>query len=331
MQKKILNKLKVLALITFFVCLTGCEPKETPPVQPTNPAKQANTLPSTPGNELKIALTAAFVSESGLGIYQEITDYLGQKLGRNIELVTGLAYESVNEMLELGVLDGAFICGLPYVLVHDKPIAPIRLVAAPIMKDPRYNQKPIYYSDIIVHKDSPIKNFEELKGRSFAYNDEISNSGYNMPRHLLFSLGETNGYFSKVIRSGSHEESIRMVAEGQADASAIDSLILDYDRQLFDKYASQVRIIKTLGPAGAPPFVQSTKRDRIGFEKLQSIFLEMHKDPKGKKILDKALVARFEKVVDEDYNSIREMQQAAITANFLEIRKKNSLGIIHKE
>jgi len=202
----------------------------------------------------------------------------------------------------------------------DKPEPNIQLLSVPVMKASRYQDKPIYFSDIIVHKDSKINSFAELRNKIFAYNDEISNSGYNMPRAHLISLNETQGYFSNLLRSGSHEESIRMVANGDADASAIDSLVLDYDLSLNNQYATQVRVIKSLGPAGIPPVIISNQLAVSIIDKIQAILLSMHTDTEGKKILDNAGVKRFEKPLDSTYDTIRKMRDMAKNVNFLRIK-----------
>ncbi len=270
--------------------------------------------------ELRIAMTAAFVSESGIHVYEEIADYLGKKLRRKVTFVTGLSYNTVNEMIDENIIELAFVCGLPYTMKHDLPNPVVRLLAAPVMQAPRYQDRPIYYSDVIVHKNSPFQRFEDLRDTVFVYNDEISNSGYNMPRAYLISLHETRGFFSNLIRSGSHEESIRMVAEGQAQASAVDSLVLDYDRRYNPKFASQVRIIKSLGPAAIPPLIASTTLPEKEFQLIQDVLLEMANDPKGKAILNSAGVKRFQKVADDFYDDIRAMRDLAKKTGFSQIK-----------
>ena len=277
-------------------------------------------LSSHSSQDLYIAMTAAFVSESGTHVYEEITSYLGKKLNREVTFVTGLSYNTVNEMIDENIIDLAFVCGLPYTMKYDKPDPTVRLLAAPVMRAARYQDRPIYYSDVIVHKNSPFKHFKDLRGAVFVYNDEISNSGYNMPRAHLISLNETKGFFGKVLRSGSHEESIRMVAEGKAQASAVDSLVLDYDRLHNPKFVSQVRIIKSLGPAAIPPVVASTALPAKEYRQIQDILLGMSHDPEGREILDKVGVKRFDKVTDDFYDNIRAMRDLAEQAGFSQIR-----------
>ena len=269
-----------------------------------------------PHPEIRIAMSAAFVSDSGIDIYNDIFHYLELKLDHKVTFISGFSYSTINAMLDSGIVDIGFICGLPYVMKHDTAEPGIDLLVAPVMKDSKYKDSPIYYSYIIVNKDSKFKNFADLKGSRFVFNDEISNSGYNMPRAHLINMGETSGFFGEVIRSGSHEESIRMVALGKSDVSAVDSLVYDYDNLNNPEYIQHTRIIQTLGPAGIPPVVVSKKIELQLREKIRKILLGMHKTPDGKEILDRALINRFTLVDDSNYNSIREMKKQAVESGF---------------
>ena len=270
--------------------------------------------------EIRIVMSAAFVSESGVAIYDEIARYLGEKLQHKVAFISGFSYATINSMLDSGMADIGFICGLPYVMKKDKPQPGIDLLLAPVMKDPKYKDKPIYYSYVIVHKDSKINNFSDLKGSRFVFNDEISNSGYNMPRAHLIELGETSGFFGDIVRAGSHEESIRMVALGKSDVSAVDSLVYDYDLVHNPGYVQQTKIIKTLGPAGIPPVVVSSKTSLYLREKIKAILLAMKDDPAGKAILKKVLIDRFTVVDDSNYDDIRQMQKKAQDSGYMVIR-----------
>ena len=265
---------------------------------------------------IKVVMSAAFVSDDGVGIYNEMFDYLARKLNRKIEFVSGFSYDTINKMLEGGMVDVGFICGLPYVMKKDKPEPSVELLLAPVMKDKKYMGKPIYYSYLIVNKSSPYKEFNELKGKTFVYNDEISNSGYNMPRAYLIQKGETSGFFNKVLRSGSHAESIRMIAEGEADVSAVDSLVYDYDKENNPQYVNKTRIIKVLGPAGIPPVVVSVFIPVDIKNRIKKIMLAMNNDTVGKQILDKALVDRFVIVDDKNYDGIRMMMKMSVESGY---------------
>lgn len=269
---------------------------------------------------IRVMMAAAFVSEAGVSVYAEIFHYLGEKLEREIEYISGFSYDTINTMLDSGMVDVGFICGLPYIMKRDKPQPNIELLLAPVMKGNKYKDMPIYYSYIIAHKDSKFNSFSEFKGSRFVYNDEISNSGYNMPRAHLINMGETSGFFGKVIRSGSHEESIRMVAIGEADLSAVDSLVYDYDRAKNPKYIRQTKIVEILGPVGIPPIVISLKTPLSIRQKIRDILIGMKADPVGRAILDKALLDRFTIVDDSNYNGIRKLLKQAEDSGYRVIR-----------
>ena len=271
-------------------------------------------------DDIRVVMSAAFVSESGIGIYDEIFKYLAARLNRKITFISGFSYSTINQMLDKGMVDVGFICGLPYVLKHDTSHPAVQLIAAPVMADAKYDNKPKYFSYLITHKDNKAKKFTDTRGQRFVYNDEISNSGYNMPRAYMISLGETKGFFSNVTRSGSHEESIRLVATKKADVSAVDSLVYDYELKQNPEYIRNTKIIKVLGPAGIPPIVVSTKVSAEVKKEIQEALLNMQNDAVGKLILKKALIRRFMAVSDKNYDDIRKMKRAAENAGYLTIK-----------
>lgn len=292
---------------------TGVLPAEVPPAAVRAPETAA-------GKPIRLAMSAAYVSELGIDTYKRISRYLTEKTGVQIEFITGLAYGTINSMLEDGTVQSGFVCGLPYVMLHDKPEPAVQAIATPIMKIARYQGQPQYFSDLIVRKDSPYKTLQELEGRTYVYNDEISHAGYNQPRYRMLQLGLTKGFFGKVLRSGSHEESIRMVATGEADASYVDSLVLDYDREKGLGHAHEVRVIDTLGPSTIGPLVVSSQMPADLRDKLQHALVTMHEDPEGRALLDEALLDRFVVAQDSNYDNIRAMKKAAEKAGFTVIR-----------
>lgn len=275
--------------------------------------------------DIKMVITAAFVSNKGMPVYENMAKYLSNKLGWQVGVVSGMSYNQVDNFLDKGTIQVGFVCGLPY--THKFKEGKYDLLAIPVMslKKGVYpdakgyeGHSGKYYSYTIVRKDSSIKSWADMKGKSYAYNDQGSNSGYNLPRAKLVSLGAKSwdDYFSKVVVSGSHEESIHLVATGKIDSSSVDSLVLDYDRSIKDRDALNVKIIEHLGPAGSPPVVISRKADPSIINDLKAAFLGMHKDPEGKKILESAGVTRFDPPNDKNYNDIRNYEKKAIEAGF---------------
>jgi phosphonate transport system substrate-binding protein len=287
-----------------------------------------NTAYAAADNTLNVVVTAAFVSEEGLPIYQELADYLGKKVNLEAKVISGLTYDESDMLLNKGIIQIGFVCGLPY--THAKKTGTYRLLGIPVMAlkkgiypdVPGYENVPgKYYSYTIVRKDSPLKNWQDLRGHSYAYNEQNSNSGYNMPRYKLVQLGARSweDWFSTIKVSGSHEESIRLVSSGAVDASSVDSLVLDYERSINLPDALNVKVIEVLGypkGAGAVPVVISNKTDPGLVEKLQHALLNMQHDPEGRSILKKALILHFSPPDDKNYDDVRHMEQAAKISGF---------------
>jgi phosphonate transport system substrate-binding protein len=78
-----------------------------------------------------------------------------------------------------------------------------------------------YYSVIGVKKDSPYQAIRDLKGKSFAFADPNSTSGFVVPSYYLRKQGfPPDTFFGKTGFSGSHENSILAVLNGTYDAAA---------------------------------------------------------------------------------------------------------------
>jgi phosphonate transport system substrate-binding protein len=173
---------------------------------------------------------------------------------------------------------------------------------------------------VIVRDDRPFRCFRDLRGRSWAYNEPHSQSGYGITRYRLASQGETNGFFGRVVEAGWHEQAIRMVQNGEVDASAIDSHVLAIALRDDPSLAQRIRVIDTLGPSPIQPVVVGTHLPGSLKDDLRTILLEMADDPHARDCLDEALVERFEPVTDESYDDIRRMTAIAESAGLLALR-----------
>ena len=57
----------------------------------------------------------------------------------------------------------AFICGWAYAQRHDRPERSVDLLCAPVMAAPRYEDRPIYFTDVVVRHDHPGQSFADLR------------------------------------------------------------------------------------------------------------------------------------------------------------------------
>lgn len=250
---------------------------------------------------LRAGVASMITPVSAVKYYQQVVEYLGQKLGMPAEMIHRTTYDEIDVMLEEGRLDLAFICSSPYVL--DKKKFGVELLVAP-----QVNKAAYYHSYIIVHKDSTIETFEHLRGKSFVFVDPKSNSGRLYPTFLLAKRHETpDNFFSSFLYSYSHNKSVEIVAKNRADGAAVDSIVYDYMAATDSPYAAQTRIIHRSPPFGIPPVVVPPGVDPGRKLALREIFLTMHDDPVGRDILAAMRIERFIEVPDGNYDSIRAM------------------------
>jgi phosphonate transport system substrate-binding protein len=254
---------------------------------------------------------ASLMAENADFVVAGIVRYLDDRLGAGAKLVADRPWQERQEMLDAGRVHAAWICGLPYVQRADQPDSRIELLAAPVMRGERYQDRPIYFSDVVVRRDSEFRSFADVRGGSWAYNEPGSHSGYNVVRYHLATMGETWDYFDRVVESGAHQTSLRMILEGEIDASAIDSTVLELELEKDPAISSKIRVVETLGPSPIPPWVILRSLPERRRETVRELLIGMDEDDEGRAILAEGPVARFAYVEDSDYDPIRRMAREA--------------------
>ncbi|GAB4563274.1 MAG: putative selenate ABC transporter substrate-binding protein [Rhizobacter sp.] len=149
--------------------------------------------------------------------YRPLAQYLEAQLGRKVELRTVDTWEGLAKSLANGETDLALMGPWGYVLAN-------HAARAQVVSTILYDGKPEYFALMITHPDSGIKTVADLKGKTFAFGDKGSTSGYLIPLHYFMTQGiDPDTYFSKVLYT-KHQAIETQVASGQLDAGA------DYNR-----------------------------------------------------------------------------------------------------
>jgi phosphonate transport system substrate-binding protein len=246
--------------------------------------------------------------------YELVSRELAKRLRFPTQLSVGLDYAQLRRA------DFAFICGLPYVELTELGAIRMEPLVAPVLQGERYGGKPVYFSDVIVHQESPFRSFTDMRGRSWAFNEPQSQSGYGIVRDYLIQKGETHGYFGRVVEAGFHERAVQMVHSGEIDAAAIDSHVLALLRRDTPALARELRVIDTLGPSSIQPLIAGNHLSKALKCEVRMLLVEMADDPRVRPGFTRALVERFEAVSDSTYDDIRRMRREAEAAQFLTIR-----------
>jgi phosphonate transport system substrate-binding protein len=246
---------------------------------------------------------ATFLSPILQDAYEFIASYIGEQIGCSSRLVTGTSLEEFAG----GEVHLGFVCGLLYAQRAQFPSCPVELLAAPVLLPPRYRRKPIYFSDVIVRRDSPFASFDDLEGCAWGYNERGSHSGWNLVRYALYKQGCGAHFFGSALETGSHLRSIEMVMLRKVDAAAIDSHVLDIFNSCNPDLAAQLRVVALLGPSAIPPLVVSKQLDASLKRDIRQVLLNMHRDQRAARMLRQSLIGRFVAVTEEHYHRIYRM------------------------
>lgn len=262
------------------------------------PASPATLAPADP---LRIAVAAMISPGETITVYQELMAYLGERLGRRVELKQRRTYQEVNDMLGVGKLEAAILCSGTYVHAH-------RQYGVGLLAVPAIRGSPTYHSYLITRAASSARSLADLRGKRFAYTDPLSTSGYVYPVYALLQAGQRPAtYFAKTLFTYSHDNSIEAVAEGVVDGASVDSLIYDHLAKTNPSLLARTRVVHRSPAFGAPPVAVPRSLSRETKQSLQDLLLGMHRDPRGGAILRKLGIDAFISGDDSLYDGIRRM------------------------
>ncbi|MGY8903176.1 MAG: phosphate/phosphite/phosphonate ABC transporter substrate-binding protein [Burkholderiales bacterium] len=182
--------------------------------------------------------------------YKPLADYLAAKLKRPVQLRTVDTWEGLAKSLASGETDLALMGPWGYVLANHE--AGAQAIATIL-----YEGKPEYFAIMVTNPKSGINSIDDLKGKSFAFGDKGSTSGYLIPFHEFQKRGiNVETHFSKVLYT-KHQAIETQVARGELDAGA------DYNRNrdaMIDEgliKAAESKIIWTSAPLPNDAFAVS--------------------------------------------------------------------------
>jgi len=182
--------------------------------------------------------------------------------------------------LVTGCIDVAFVCSPPLIWLGGA----VEAIAAPVLSDPRYGNRPLYSSEVVVRAGRAHGSLADLRGARWAYNEPSSWSGYWT---TLTRVGDWS-YFGEAVAAGSHQRALRMVASGEVDGSAIDAHVLALELRGDPGLADRVRITETLGPAPIQPVVVRADLEPEVKHEVRARLLALRGEP-----LARHLVKRF--------------------------------------
>ena len=147
-------------------------------------------------------------------------------------------------------------CGLPYVTrLCDR----VELVGTPDYGlegcEPGF-----YHSTFVVSAADRRQHLSEFFGATLAVNGKDSQSGYGAMMRAAAPIAKAGRFFGRAIHTGSHDASMRLVAEGAADIAAIDSVTWRISRAFDHHLTRHLQSIGTSEPTPGLPFIVAMGR-----------------------------------------------------------------------
>jgi phosphonate transport system substrate-binding protein len=250
----------------------------------------APTTPQKPrASVLRFSVAAMQSPQDTFAAYSRLFERLEPKLEVEIELVQRRTYQEVNDLLATGQLDAALVCTGGYVDLERRSPGAVEVVAVPVVRG-----RTTYQSYLIVPAASPAHGLFELRGKRFAFTDDLSLSGYGYPAHLIRRMGSDPGsFFGAVTFTHSHDRSIDAVAKGVVDGAAVDSLVYEELVRSSPEVQSATRVIHRSPEYGVAPVVVSTRLARERRAAIRDALLHLHEDPEARAALGLVGFDRF--------------------------------------
>lgn len=233
---------------------------------------------------IRFGLTPVFLDERVRPLLQW-RQLLTSALGVPVEFVQRSTYAQILDALRSGQVHFAWICGYPYVL-HQREL---QLVAVP-----QWRGNPTYQSYLIADRRLGLRSLAELRGRTFAYSDPLSNSGFLYPQHLLRERGVDPGrYFGRTFFTHSHRHVVQAVADGLAQAGAVDGYVWETLAELMPSLVEQTAIVQKSPAFGFPPIVAASGVSAHDRNALATALFEMPGHEAGRSVLAELRLDRF--------------------------------------
>lgn len=241
--------------------------------------------------------------------YKPLAEYLSKALGREVRLRTVDTWEGLAKSLANGETDLSLMGPWGYVLANHQ-------AGAQAVSTILYEGKPEYFAIWVTHPQSGINTVADMKGKTFAFGDKGSTSGYLIPFYQFQKQGiDPERYFSKVLYT-KHQAIETSVTRRELDVGA------DYNRNrdamIADRLikAADSKIIWTSDPLPNDAFAVSAQiyKDKVLVGKLQKALADIGPLLKSQPQL---LPARYTGFVSKDNSFYKPIRDAGLATGKL--------------
>lgn len=176
-----------------------------------------------------------------------------------------------------------------------------------------------YASVILVRESHPATTLAGLRGGVAVYSRTYSHAGYNALRGIVAPLSGGKPFFSKVLGSGSHVDSIGLLANGTGDIATVCSIIYAFVARWRPRALAGTRILGYTPPAPAPPLVAPIGATAQHIEQLRSALAAAMADAALAAVRDDLQLGGLSILGRAHYDRIAAVEQAALAMGYAEL------------
>lgn len=280
------NKFFNITVATAIILMSGCVNSEIHNIAPGDP------------QSIRVAMVPTEDVQQQLLNLEPLRVYLSENVGIPFEFQITTDYSGAIEALKYKHVELAWLGPFTYVLASQ--MTDIEPLIAGVRSD---SGAATYNSILVTRKDSGIQTPEDIRGRTFAFLDPASTSGYLVPMHMFKELNiDPEMDFSSVVYAGSHSAVELAVFNGTVDAGAdsLPSFNLMVDKGLIDP--DQMIIFWTSEDIPPSPLVIRGDLDENLKDKIREAWLNA-----PGVIAAEGQMDGYISVTDQEYDFIREI------------------------
>jgi len=173
---------------------------------------------------IKIATLPVSDDPTAVNPNEALVELLEAETGREVEVTDVPDYLSVVEAIRADHVDMGIMSGFPSALALNTGEVDSLLAW-------KGTDEPV--STCVVLDGSPAKKLEDFRGKTIAFADQASSSGYFMPVYMLHQAGLEQGKDYEAIFAGGHEGSFAALEQGQVDAACTANVLTEMGAPMF--------------------------------------------------------------------------------------------------
>jgi phosphonate transport system substrate-binding protein len=233
--------------------------------------------------------------------YQPLATYLGERLGRPVELVTSKDFESFWQGVKQHRYDIVHYNQYHYIHSADA----YRVIA----HQQEFGRKAVAGA-LFVRADSGISDVRQLRGRTIIFGGgRDAMMSYIGPRYLLMQAGLKDGDF-KTEFAVNPPNALLALYHQQADAAGGGDILVDLPAVRNAINTGELKMLAATEPLLFLPWAVKRSMPAKLAEEIQSILVGLSDTPAGRHILEAAQVTGMGPASDKDYDAHRRMTRA---------------------